>query len=120
MSDDSPPPSLDDLDAKLRAAQAKRAQGEGKIGPKNGPGSKGSGLGFAFRIGVDLVAGIVVGVAIGLGLDSWLDTKPLFMIVFFFMGAGAGMLNVYRAAKGLGHAVGYRKDKEAEASDDER
>lgn len=116
MSDDSPPPSLDDLDAKLRAAQAKRAAGEGKIAP----GSAGSGLGFAFRIGLDLVAGVVVGVAIGLGLDAWLDTGPLFMIVFFFMGAGAGMLNVYRTAKGLGHAVGYRKDDESEASDDER
>jgi ATP synthase protein I len=116
MSDDSPPPSLDDLDARLRAAQAKRAESDGKIGP----GSKQSGLGFAFRIGVDLVAGVVVGVAIGLGLDAWLDTGPLFMIVFFFMGAGAGMLNVYRAAKGLGHAVGYRKDDEAEASEDDR
>jgi hypothetical protein len=37
------------------------------------------------------------------------------MIVFFFLGAGAGMLNVYRTVTGIGHAVGYEKlDREPE------
>jgi ATP synthase protein I len=31
------------------------------------------------------------------------------MILFFFLGAGAGMLNVYRTVSGIGHAVGYEK-----------
>jgi len=31
------------------------------------------------------------------------------MVVFFFLGAAAGMLNVYRAATGRGLAVGYGK-----------
>lgn len=114
MSEKSPPPSLDELDAKLRAAKAKRAEQNGKADrhPPN------SGLGLAFRIGTELVAGIAVGTAIGWGLDSWLDTTPWFMIVFFFLGAGAGMLNVYRTAMGIGHAVGYKKENEA--SDNER
>ncbi len=52
---------------------------------------------------------MTIGVAIGLGLDYWLDTQPWFMIVFFFLGAAAGMLNVYRTVTGIGHAVGYEK-----------
>ena len=27
----------------------------------------------------------------------------------FFLGAGAGMLNVYRTVTGIGHAIGYEK-----------
>lgn len=59
-------------------------------------------LGLAFRIGVELVAALAVGVGIGYGLDLWLGTKPWLMVVFFFLGAGAGILNVYRAVNALG------------------
>ena len=66
-------------------------------------------MGLAFRVGVELVAGVAVGAAIGYGLDYWLGTKPWLMIVFFFLGAAGGMMNVFRAATGQGLAVGYRK-----------
>ena len=105
MAANPPGPSKEDFNARLRAARAKQATREG--GPA--PGSRGSGLGFAFRIGTELVAGVVMGVAIGLALDYWLDSRPWFMILFFFLGAGAGMLNVYRTVTGIGHAVGYEK-----------
>ena len=55
-----------------------------------------------------MVAGLIVGVVIGLLLDRWLGTKPLFLILFFLLGAGAGMMNVYRTVSGMGHAVGYK------------
>ncbi len=103
MPADPPRQSKKDFDARLRAARAKQA--ERVAGPVGR--SRQSGLGFAFRIGTELVAGVVVGVAIGLGLDYWLETRPWFMILFFFLGAGAGMLNVYRTVTGIGHAVGY-------------
>jgi len=63
-----------------------------------------SGFGMAFRIGVELVAALIVGVGIGLLLDRWLGSTPWFLIVFFFLGAAAGVLNVYRAASGMGPA----------------
>lgn len=66
-------------------------------------------MGVAFRVGVELVAGVIVGAAIGYGLDQWLGTKPWMLIVFFFLGAAGGMMNVYRAATGQGLAVGYEK-----------
>ncbi len=105
MTADPPRPSKKDFDARLRTAQARQAEREGGTPA----GSRNSGLGFAFRIGTELVAGVVMGVAIGLGLDYWLETRPWFMILFFFLGAGAGMLNVYRTVSGIGHAVGYEK-----------
>lgn len=115
MSEDSPRPSLDELDAKIRAAKAKRDE---KKKRETGKGSQDSGLGFALRIATELVAGIGVGVGIGLALDWWLGTKPWLLIVFFFLGAGAGMMNMYRVVAGYGHAVGYKKTQdEAEAPD---
>ncbi len=105
MPVDPPGPSKEDFDARLRAAKARQAGRETAAAGR----SPRSGLGFAFRIGTELVAGVVLGVAIGLGLDYWLDSRPWFMILFFFLGAGAGMLNVYRTVTGIGHAVGYEK-----------
>ena len=59
---------------------------------------KGSFMGSAFKLGTELVAAVVVGTIIGFILDSWFDTKPWLLVIFFFLGAAAGMLNVIRAA----------------------
>ena len=56
-------------------------------------------MGFAFRAGVELMAALIVGGGIGWLLDHWFGTVPLFLLIFFFLGAGAGLLNVFRAAK---------------------
>ena len=60
--------------------------------------NRGSFMGNAFKLGTELVAAVAVGTIIGFILDSWFDTKPLLIIIFFFLGAAAGMLNVIRAA----------------------
>ena len=60
---------------------------------------RGSFMGNAFKLGTELVAAVVVGTIIGFILDSWFDTKPWLIIIFFFLGAAAGILNVIRAAK---------------------
>ena len=59
---------------------------------------KGSFMGSAFKLGTELVAAVAVGTIIGFILDSWFDTKPWLIIIFFFLGAAAGILNVIRAA----------------------
>ena len=110
MAQQDRPPSLDRLDARLRAAQKRRDENRaGRGGRRDAQDrtDRGKGIGLALRIGTELVAGVAVGVAIGLGLDWWLGTKPWLMIVFFFLGAGAGTVNVYRTMSGLGHALGY-------------
>ncbi|OUW74091.1 MAG: hypothetical protein CBD76_01180 [Pelagibacteraceae bacterium TMED216] len=60
---------------------------------------KGVFLGSAFRLGTELVAAVIVGTIIGFILDGWFGTKPWLIIIFFFMGSIAGVLNVIRAAK---------------------
>ena len=59
---------------------------------------RGSFMGSAFKLGTELVAAVAVGTIIGFILDTLFDTKPWLIIVFFFLGAAAGMLNVIRAA----------------------
>ena len=59
---------------------------------------RGSFIGNAFKLGTELVAAVAVGTIIGFILDTWFDTKPWLIIIFFFLGAAAGMLNVIRTA----------------------
>lgn len=106
MTEDQPPHSLDELDARLRKAR------EGELARSAGKGSRldrasQGPIGVAFRIGAELVAAMIVGVGGGYLIDRWLDTSPWGLIVMFFLGAAAGVLNVYRAVSGLGFAPGY-------------
>ena len=59
---------------------------------------RGSFMGSAFKLGTELVAAVAVGTIFGFILDSWFGTKPWLIIIFFFLGAAAGMLNVIKAA----------------------
>jgi len=108
------PPSLKDLEGRLEAARSRQREGRG-AGGQGKSALSGGGLGFGLRIAVDLLAGLAIGVGLGLVLDNWLNTSPLMLVVFLFLGAAAGMLNVYRVATGRGFAVGYRKPADGEA-----
>ena len=107
MSDNTPQEELEDLDSRLyRAREKSRANKE----PGSSIGKEElTGYSMAIRIGTEMVAALIVGVGIGYFLDYWLETKPWFLVVFFFLGAGAGVVNVYRAASGLGMAPGYKE-----------
>jgi ATP synthase protein I len=71
-----------------------------KDGPAPGAGTaRGEAMGRALRVSAELIGGIVTGAAIGWFLDKWLGLeKPWFFVLFFFIGAAAGMLNVIRTA----------------------
>tara|TARA_B100000674_G_scaffold449864_1_gene419380 strand:+ start:122 stop:406 length:285 start_codon:yes stop_codon:yes gene_type:complete len=76
---------------KIAKSQIKKQLDDGKE-------KRGSFMGNAFKLGTELVAAVTVGTIIGFILDSWFDTKPWLIIIFFFLGAAAGMLNVIRTA----------------------
>lgn len=91
MAEPERPPAFDDFDARLEKARpTKKASGGGDEPPPKL--DYGSGL----QAGIEVVAGVGVGVLIGWGLDRWLGTMPLFLVVFFMFGAAAGVLNAYR------------------------
>ena len=62
---------------------------------------RGSFMGNAFKLGTELVAAVAVGTIFGFILDNWFGTKPWFIIIFFFLGVTAGILNVIRVAKNI-------------------
>ena len=59
------------------------------------------------RVATELLAGLIIGGGLGLFLDRWLDTKPLFLILFFILGGVAGIYNLWRQLNGQGLKVGY-------------
>ena len=91
MSERKPPPSLDDLGDRLEKARSRNDPWRQDKAPR-------SGYGAAFQVATEMVATLAVSVGLGWLLDDWLATGPLFLVIFFFLGAAAGGLNVYRRA----------------------
>ena len=104
MTETPPRPPFKDLDARLKAARDRQVEARG--GKRQGGRFQASGLGMAVKIGVEMVSALIVGVGIGWALDLWLGTGPWLMVVFFFLGAAAGVLNVYRSTAGMGAGDG--------------
>jgi ATP synthase protein I len=92
MAQDEKSRSFAEFDARLRAARSRDSSSHGRSAGNAARTKVGAGL----QVGIELVAGVVGGVLIGYALDRWLDTAPLLLIVFFFLGAAAGTLNAYR------------------------
>jgi ATP synthase protein I len=112
---DRPERPLSDLRARIARLRAREAQA--KAGGRGRADLSGSGV--VLRVGIELVGTLAVGVAIGWGLDRWLGTGPWLLVVFFFLGAAAGVLNVYRAVSPIGLAPGYRPDGDADRDADD-
>ena len=90
-----------DDDLKIRLTIAKK-----KITPEKDPPAQ-SNLGQAFKMSTELVSAVLVGTIIGFILDTWFDTKPWLIIIFFFLGAFAGIYNLWRHLSGNGLKIGY-------------
>ena len=118
---------LRDLGQRLDAAR--RGQGRPASGTPSDSGVSDAraALSVGLRIGLELVVAVAVGLGVGWSFDHWLGTRPWGLILFLFLGIGAGMLNVYRAVSGMGMAMGYKSAnqrsagaaKQADWSDDE-
>tara|TARA_B100000315_G_scaffold259650_2_gene316511 strand:+ start:7498 stop:7713 length:216 start_codon:yes stop_codon:yes gene_type:complete len=54
------------------------------------------GVAIATRLGLALVATVIVGAVLGYGIDLWLESAPWAMIVGVFFGGIGGMITVYR------------------------
>jgi len=96
MGNDRSPKSsnrLREFDKRLQRAQDSIQE---KQGPK--PNQQ-SAMGAAFHIATELIVAVALGVGIGWGLDSWLETKPVFLLIFFCLGSAAGVMNVIRLSK---------------------
>jgi ATP synthase protein I len=104
MSEKPPPEGLEDFGARLKRMRAEAQPPQ----RKRATDEPTSGMGMAFSISAHMVAGVGVGAFVGYWLDRWLDTSPWLLILLFFLGSAAGMLNVYRTVTGIDMAMGYR------------
>lgn len=92
------PRNLRELGERLDEAQRKRAAQVKREPPTQ--------MSIAFRFATELVAALLVGGALGWAID-WafgyfgIHTKPVFLLVFFLLGAAAGIRGVMRAANEL-------------------
>ena len=88
------------FEERLRTARSR--QGLDPV-PGDADGARGahaSSLGIGMRVVVELVSAVVVAVAIGIGLDRWLHTMPLFLVLFLALGSAAGVRNAMRQLSG--------------------
>lgn len=100
----------DDFERRLKAARAQYDATHNPDRSKDGaPKTPWQGAAYAMRIGSELVAALIVGVGIGWLLDRWLGTGPWLMVLFFFLGGAAGVMNVYRLVEGKDAAVGWKR-----------
>jgi ATP synthase protein I len=103
------PKELRELGNRLDAVQRQHAERD--------KGPPPTSLGIAFRFSTEMVAALVVGGGIGWGIDwmtarwSPIHTKPWGMILFFVLGAAAGILNVIRAARELNAEITAKSGK---------
>jgi ATP synthase protein I len=89
-------PEKPDEDFSRRLEEARAAREPKSRGPSRMAGG-GAMMGPGMKAGIDFAAAIAVSSFIGWALDRWLGTKPWMMILFFFLGAGSGVMSVYRA-----------------------
>ncbi len=69
-------------------------------------------MALAGRASTEIIAGIIVGGGIGVFLDNWLNTLPIFTIIFLFLGSIAGIMNLWRFLSGKDMALGFINEKE--------
>ena len=60
-----------------------------------------SSIGAAFKLSTELVAAVGIGTIIGFILDRTFGSTPWLIIIFFFLGVAAGIVNVFRSAKNM-------------------
>ena len=84
----------DDLKTRLKNAKSKY-----KNKNQSNNDNEKSSFGKAFQLSTELVSAVLVATIIGFILDNWFDTKPWLIIIFFFIGVAAGIMNVIKSAK---------------------
>lgn len=77
-----------------RIAAAKKAQA-----PKPRADEHYSQAQLAWRMVIELVAGLGIGFGIGYGLDRLFGTLPIFLVLFVFLGLAAGVKTMLRSAQ---------------------
>ncbi|MFC4667635.1 AtpZ/AtpI family protein [Seohaeicola nanhaiensis] len=103
MSDDDQKQRLAQLEAKIAAARE-------AVTPKSHKEEHYSQAQLAWRMVIELVAGLGIGFGMGYGLDRLFGTLPIFLVLFTLLGLAAGVKVMLRSAEEI------RKTTQADAA----
>lgn len=92
MTDPDKQQRLAQLEARIDAAKQGQA-------PKPRQDEHYSQAQLAWRMVIELVAGLGIGFGIGYGLDSLFGTLPIFLVLFTLLGLAAGIKTMLRSAQ---------------------
>jgi ATP synthase protein I len=98
---------------RLKALEARIAAAKQAQTPKPHMEAHYSQAQLAWRMVIELVAGLGIGFGIGFGLDVLIGTQPWLMVVFTILGFIAGVKTMIRSAA----EVQRKQDDAAEAAD---
>lgn len=104
--------ALDEKLSKMKKAQAPR---------KSHQEEHYSQANVAWRMVIELVAGLGIGFGIGIGLDAIFNTRPLFLVLFTLLGFVAGVKTMIRTANEVQaerKAAQAAKDKGAQSPEE--
>nr|WP_187430597.1 AtpZ/AtpI family protein [Roseobacter litoralis] len=92
MTGDDPKQRMEQLEARIAAAKQAQA-------PKPRSDEHYSQAQHAWRMVIELVAGLGIGFGIGYGLDWLFGTIPIFLVLFTMLGLAAGVKTMLRSAQ---------------------
>jgi ATP synthase protein I len=109
MTDDKDiDPRLEKIKSDLATLMAHEKQIETKQKEKD---TQTESLSVGLRAGAELVTSIAAGGLIGYWLDSFFETKPLFLIAMLVLGVITGFVNVWRTTQNIGYEIGLKDVK---------
>jgi ATP synthase protein I len=104
---------IEDIEARLKAVRSKVEKPRANSAVSSGMSHRQTGV--AYRVMVDMIAGLLVGGFLGYWLDRWLGWTPYGLVAGLLLGFAAGVNNAWRAIRD------YSRDaNKAGGSDEER
>jgi ATP synthase protein I len=88
-----------DRKAEMAAIEARIAAAKGAKAPTSKVEEHHSQAQMAWRMVIELVAGLGIGFGMGYGLDLFFGTLPIFMVLFVMLGLAAGVKTMLRSAQ---------------------
>ena len=85
--------------ARLKALEAKLAAAKKTEYVKEHGDESYSQAQLAWRMVIELVAGLGIGFGIGYSVDQFFGTLPIFLVIFIFLGLAAGVKTMMRSAQ---------------------
>lgn len=98
MDPSSRDPDEEEALRRLSALEAKLAKARGTPEPPSGMRDLSQGD-LAWRMVIEMVAGLLIGFGIGYGIDRFFGTLPIFLVIFTGLGLAAGIRVMLRSAR---------------------